>query len=105
SLLCSNRKNTRNNPILQEYVLPDFSRNKKGYIRVFFFDFMVFFFQYSKFLHLEIFQKSKENVPAYLEMNYHDDEQVLYINNERFSVPEILFHPSDIGAMNMHMFP
>src|SRR6266487_4260210 len=35
-LLYSNRKNTRNNPILQEYVLPDFSRNKKGYIRVFF---------------------------------------------------------------------
>lgn len=25
------------------------------------------------------------------------DEQVLIMNNERFTIPEILFHPSDIG--------
>lgn len=24
-------------------------------------------------------------------------EQVLYLNNERFTVPEVLFHPLDIG--------
>jgi actin-related protein 6 len=26
-----------------------------------------------------------------------DDDQVLVMNNERISVPEVLFHPSDIG--------
>ncbi|CAJ0851040.1 18175_t:CDS:2 [Entrophospora sp. SA101] len=29
--------------------------------------------------------------------NNYSDEQVLYMNNERFTVPEILFNPSDIG--------
>ncbi|KAL1918512.1 uncharacterized protein VTP21DRAFT_3172 [Calcarisporiella thermophila] len=60
------QKNPRHNPILQEYVLPDFSRNKKGFI------------------------KTKDSPP-------NEDEQVLLMNNERFTVPEILFHPSDIG--------
>ena len=26
-----------------------------------------------------------------------DADQILYMNNERFTVPEIVFHPSDIG--------
>ncbi|CAG8792863.1 11632_t:CDS:10, partial [Dentiscutata erythropus] len=71
------RKNTRDNPILQEYVLPDFSRNTKGYIR-------------EKKRGAEIYDQS--------------DEQVLYMNNERFTVPEILFNPSDIG-MNQAGIP
>ncbi|CAG8441060.1 6959_t:CDS:10 [Diversispora eburnea] len=64
------RRNTRNNSILREYVLPDFSRNSQGYIRE---------------------KKCKE------ESYDQSDEQVLYMNNERFTVPEILFNPSDIG--------
>ncbi|RIB07902.1 actin-like protein ARP6 [Gigaspora rosea] len=71
------RKNTRDNPILQEYVLPDFSRNTKGYIR-------------EKKRGAEIYDQS--------------DEQVLYMNNECFTVPEILFNPSDIG-MNQAGIP
>ncbi|CAG8712241.1 4372_t:CDS:10 [Racocetra persica] len=71
------RKNTRDNPILQEYVLPDFSRNTKGYIR-----------------------EKKRGVESYDQ----SDEQVLYMNNERFTVPEILFNPSDIG-MNQAGIP
>ncbi|CAG8443738.1 3405_t:CDS:10 [Scutellospora calospora] len=71
------RKNTRDNPILQEYVLPDFSRNSKGYIR----------------------EKRSAS-----EMYDQSDEQVLYMNNERFTVPEILFNPSDIG-MNQAGIP
>ncbi|KAF0357469.1 actin-like protein arp6 [Gigaspora margarita] len=71
------RKNTRDNPILQEYVLPDFSRNTKGYIR-------------EKKCVAEIYDQS--------------DEQVLYMNNERFTVPEILFNPTDIG-MNQAGIP
>lgn len=29
------------------------------------------------------------------------DQQVLRMNNERFSIPEILFHPSDVGIKQM----
>ncbi|CAJ0631565.1 11718_t:CDS:10 [Entrophospora sp. SA101] len=64
------RKSTRNNPIVQEYVLPDYSKNPKGYVR--------------------------ERKASGRRNNY-SDEQVLYMNNERFTVPEILFNPSDIG--------
>jgi len=27
--------------------------------------------------------------------------QIIRLNNERFSVPEVLFHPSDIGIQEM----
>ena len=30
-------------------------------------------------------------------MNLSPDDQILIMNNERFTAPEILFHPSDIG--------
>ncbi|KAI0317627.1 actin family [Amylostereum chailletii] len=56
----------RNNPIVQEYILPDFSTNKRGRVR------------------------QPEEIIA-------DSDQVLYMGNERFSVPEILFRPDDIG--------
>lgn len=29
------------------------------------------------------------------------EQQVLRMNNERFSIPEILFHPSDVGIRQM----
>ena len=32
--LDTGRRNPKENPIVQEYVLPDFSRNSKGYVRV-----------------------------------------------------------------------
>ncbi|CAB4415874.1 unnamed protein product [Rhizophagus irregularis] len=70
------RRNPRDNPILQEYVLPDFSRNSKGYIR------------------------EKKRGGTYDQ----SDEQVLYMNNERLSVPEILFNPMDVG-MNQAGIP
>ncbi|CAG8514886.1 9116_t:CDS:10 [Funneliformis caledonium] len=70
------RKNPRDNPILQEYILPDFSRNSKGYIR----------------------EKKRGGVYD------QSDEQVLYMNNERLSVPEILFNPMDVG-MNQAGIP
>ena len=53
------------NPIVQEYVLPDFSTTTHGHVR------------------------GKNDAPS--------DEQVLPMNNERFMIPEILMHPSDIG--------
>ena len=54
------------NTIVQEYVLPDLTRERKGHVR-------------------------EEN-----EMST-NNEQVLVMNNERFSVPEILFRPDDLG--------
>ncbi|KAH9980073.1 actin family [Lactifluus volemus] len=54
------------NSIVQEYVLPDFSRNRHGYIR------------------------QRDNLPI-------EGEQILYMGNERFSIPEVMFCPEHIG--------
>ena len=62
------RKDSKNNRIVQEYVLPDFSSNKRGRIR------------------------DPDEMPV-------DNEQVLYMENERFSVPEVLFQPAYIGKL------
>ncbi|KPP69784.1 ARP6 actin-related protein 6-like [Scleropages formosus] len=63
------------NTLMRDYVLPDFSSIKKGYC------------------------KPRE------EMNfagkYKPGEQILRLANERFAVPEMLFHPSDIGIQEM----
>uniref|UniRef100_A0A3P8ZEW5 Actin related protein 6 n=1 Tax=Esox lucius TaxID=8010 RepID=A0A3P8ZEW5_ESOLU len=63
------------NTVMRDYVLPDFSSIKKG------------------------FCKPRE------EMNftgkYKSGEQILRLANERFAVPEMLFHPSDIGIQEM----
>jgi len=56
-----------NNPIVRQYVLPDFSLNRPGKL-------------------LEPGQVVKDA-----------SWQILAMNNERFTVPEILFTPSDIG--------
>ncbi|KAI8331448.1 actin family [Choanephora cucurbitarum] len=55
----------KQNPIVQEYVLPDFIQQTRGHIR------------------------TKESVD--------EQQQILTMNNERFMIPEILMHPSDIG--------
>lgn len=34
--------------------------------------------------------------------NMEDSYQILYMNNERFSVPEILFRPDDIGMYGQY---
>ena len=60
------RADKSRNTIVQEYVLPDFSRNRHGYIR------------------------EPDSLPI-------DGEQILYMGNERFSIPEVLFCPDHIG--------
>ncbi|KAH1008210.1 actin-related protein 6 [Dendroctonus ponderosae] len=62
------------NSIVKNYVLPDFNVIRRGYI-----------------------QETKPENPSEVEESY----QVLRLNNERFVVPEILFHPSDIGMKSM----
>ncbi|GAB0090262.1 Actin-related protein 6 [Sergentomyia squamirostris] len=63
------RKRHPDNTIIREYVLPDFTTIRRGYLR----------------------EISREDT----------DHQILQVNNERFSVPELLFHPSDIGIQQM----
>uniref|UniRef100_T1INQ6 Actin-related protein 6 n=1 Tax=Strigamia maritima TaxID=126957 RepID=T1INQ6_STRMM len=60
----------KNNTIQRDYVLPDYTVIKRGYI------------------------KSPDKK---LEGN----EQIIRMNNERFSIPELLFHPSDVGIQQM----
>jgi hypothetical protein len=56
------------NPILQEYILPDFSSNRFGKIR-----------------------QPNDILP--------EGDQILTMNNERFSVPEIIFRPDIVGLL------
>lgn len=62
------KANLKDNTIVKDYVLPDFSTIKRGYLT---------------------------------DAGTVTDQQVLRMNNERFSIPEILFHPSDIGIKQM----
>lgn len=65
------QKKQPENPIVREYVLPDCTTIKRGYLQ-----------------------------PAGTAKKS-DEYQVLRLNNERFAVPELLFHPSDIGINQM----
>nr|XP_023025862.1 actin-related protein 6-like [Leptinotarsa decemlineata] len=62
------------NSIVKNYVLPDFNNIRRGYVQD----------------PNDLLQKEKE-----------ESCQILKLNNERFIVPEILFHPSDIGMKSM----
>lgn len=64
----------KDNSIVKNYVLPDFNNIRRGYIQD----------------PSDTNQKEKE-----------ENCQILRLNNERFVVPEILFHPSDIGMKSM----
>ncbi|XP_061577519.1 actin-related protein 6 [Cololabis saira] len=63
------------NTLMRDYVLPDFSSIKKG------------------------FCKPREEM--IFSGKYKTGEQILRLANERFAVPEMLFHPSDIGIQEM----
>lgn len=56
------------NPIAKDYVLPDYTTLKRGFVR-------------------------DPEPPG--------EQQTLRLINERFAIPEILFHPSDIGIKQM----
>lgn len=65
------KKKPAENPYIREYVLPDCTTIKRGY--------------------LQPYGTAKKS----------DEYQALKLNNERFSVPELFFHPSDIGITQM----
>jgi actin-related protein 6 len=57
------------NPIVRDYVLPDYNTGKGGFAR--------------------------NHIPK--QRGAPDDEQVMVLGNERFAVPELLFNPADVG--------
>lgn len=61
------RNNVQSNIVVQEYILPDFSANRSGRIRI-----------------------PGEPISS--------SQQILRMCSERFSVPEILFRPDNIGT-------
>ncbi|KAI8080074.1 actin family [Halteromyces radiatus] len=63
------------NTIVQDFVLPDFTTTTRGHVRP--------------------HQMQSKN--SKIKMSTNDDDQVLVMNNERFMIPELLMHPSDIG--------
>lgn len=66
------KKKYPDNTIVREYVLPDFTSIKRGYLR-----------------------------EPTIGKQSNDDQQTLRLTNERFTIPELLFHPSDVGIRQM----
>ncbi|KAG0341434.1 Actin- protein 6 [Podila horticola] len=88
------KKSPRANKILQHYVLPDYHGQQTGYVKG----------KKRKSKSKPISKKAKKASRGSNDMDLdnsmeeiEEDEQVLTMNNERFTVPEILFNPSDIG--------
>lgn len=79
------RRNPKKNGIVQEYILPDFSpksTSRIGYIRS----------GPNAAPPPDADGEQSKKVAAEGE-----EEQVLYMGNERFLGPELLFNPSDLG--------
>ena len=67
-------RNSPENAVGRDYVLPDFTSLRRGYMKS---------------------RDESSGHPA------SESEQIVRMNNERFTVPEILFNPSDIGIHQM----
>ncbi|KAF5317727.1 hypothetical protein D9619_012664 [Psilocybe cf. subviscida] len=70
------------NPIVQEYTLPDLAVGRKGHVRI----------------------RTNGQQPSN-ERDRRREEQVLVMGVERFSVPEVLFRPDDIGLNQSGLAP
>ena len=80
------RADPRRNPIVQEYVLPDFSTHstsRVGYVR--------------SGPNAAPPSPSGNGQAKQANGAGEEEEQVLWMGNERFAGPELLFNPSDIG--------
>ena len=89
------RKDSRRNPIVQEYVLPDFSAKSTsgtGYIR-----------SGPNATIPDSFTNGNSETKRTNKAE--EDEQVLWMGNERFVGAELLFNPSDIGESVFIRYP
>ncbi|KAI8354418.1 actin family [Mortierella sp. GBAus27b] len=104
------KKSPRANRILQHYVLPDYSAQQTGYIKGKRKAKKPGKKKAANNMDVDADRDLEKDQDAQSEVSDDDhddsdvemgapneDEQVLTMNNERFTVPEILFHPSDIG--------
>lgn len=69
--------NKKRSEIVVDYILPDFTALKRGYIR------------------------KKDTNADQIEMLDDSDQQFVRLCNERFTVPELLFSPSDVGIQQV----
>ncbi|EUB59632.1 Actin-related protein 6 [Echinococcus granulosus] len=76
-LTCAKSRDLSVNTIAREYVLPDYIDVHRGYLR-------------------DPSEKPKDAVDRTKLQGY-----ILRLSNERFTVPELLFHPSDVGYTEM----
>ncbi|KAI0209778.1 Actin-related protein 6 [Lamellibrachia satsuma] len=67
------KKKGKENTVVRDYILPDYTHIKRGYIK----------------------SMDDDNTDR------NASQQIIRMNIERFSVPELLFHPSDIGLEEM----
>ncbi|CAH1798890.1 unnamed protein product [Owenia fusiformis] len=67
------KKKGAENTVVTDYVLPDYTHIKRGFVKT---------------------QEETDGKPK-------GHEQIIRMCNERFAVPEVLFHPSDIGIHEM----
>ncbi|CAL8080484.1 unnamed protein product [Calicophoron daubneyi] len=72
------RANPKRNPIMREYVLPDYAEIHRGYVRD------------------PLIEPNSQDNSSKVNQGY-----ILRLNNERFTVPELLFHPGDVGYKEM----
>ncbi len=77
------------NPIIKEFVLPDYKGIKKGFVR----DPVTFL----TFEEIQLAKKAAEEQALMGKKGQDQHDQAVRIANERFTVPEVLFRPSDIG--------
>ncbi|XP_074643022.1 actin-related protein 6-like [Tubulanus polymorphus] len=63
------KKRWPENTVVRDYILPDYTHIKRGYMR-----------------------SAEESTGKAA-----GSEQIIRLNNERFAIPELLFHPSDVG--------
>ncbi|TNV84523.1 hypothetical protein FGO68_gene9447 [Halteria grandinella] len=81
------------NPIVKEFVLPDYKGVKKGYPR----DPVTFLSLEEQLLAQKAAQQEQDEYAGAGRKIGLSTDQAVRIGSERFSVPEVLFHPSDIG--------
>ncbi|CAH8556099.1 unnamed protein product [Heterobilharzia americana] len=78
--------NLKSNSILREYVLPNYVDIHRGYVRN---------------PNTEAPGNSANDKPDQRTSNQSQQGYILRLNNERFTVPELLFYPSDVGYQEM----
>ncbi|KAH8870924.1 Actin-related protein [Schistosoma japonicum] len=82
----TSQSNQKSNSILREYVLPNYVDVHRGYVRD---------------PNTVISGNNNNDKSDQRASNLSQQGYILRLNNERFTVPELIFHPSDVGYQEM----